>query len=120
VVTASKVAASPEPSTEHRLARVEKTLSAIVRRFGIEVGDDAADVAASAPPPSAATNEASEEAGSSAAAPVFIIRDLANEMGIQSPDALRSQAHSSQPLQDSDLIGEGVLSALQASALLAM
>ncbi len=126
-----------------RLNRLEKAVGAIVTRFGIDVDQenglnlgpshlaagplserlDVDEGTNSGPlPPRPSRNSHSElpkTTGDSIAAPVFVIRDLATEIGVESPNALRSVQSTAHPY-DSDLIEEGILSSSQASALLAM
>ncbi|OCT52947.1 hypothetical protein CLCR_10811 [Cladophialophora carrionii] len=105
--------------TDYRLARLEKAVGTIVSRFGIALGDDTPSGPAPLGPVEAHQPGERNEPRDTASAPVFVIRDLATEIGVESPGAARS-ARTAAEGQDSDLIGEGILSNQQASALLAM
>ncbi|EXJ60252.1 hypothetical protein A1O7_04404 [Cladophialophora yegresii CBS 114405] len=111
--------AQPSNSTDARLARLEKAVGTIVSRFGIALGDDNASGLTPSGPSEAHHAEERNETRDTASAPVFVIRDLATEIGVESPDAIRS-ARSGAEGQDSDLIREGILSSQQASTLLAI
>ena len=96
-------------------------MNAVVTRLGIDVEDQPASNANppfqnpqwnSQPEPSNRVNDA-------AAAPVFVIRDLATEIGIESPSAIRS-AHSIPTAREPDLIEEGLVSTQEAFAMFKM
>jgi hypothetical protein len=94
-------------------------VGAIVDRFGIALDDETTSGPAPSRPLQAHQTEAPDDTRKAASAPVFVIRDLATEIGVESPGAIRS-ARSGAEIHDSDLIGEGTLSREQASALLVM
>ncbi|ETI24918.1 hypothetical protein G647_04288 [Cladophialophora carrionii CBS 160.54] len=112
---------APSPLNDNRdiLARLEKAVGTIVSRFGIALGDDTPSGPAPSGPLEAHQPDEPDEPRDTASAPVFVIRDLATEIGVESPGVVRS-ARTAAEGQDSDLIGEGILSNQQASALLAI
>ncbi len=93
-----------------------------------KLGVDAEDAAVrdSEPPPTSQRRFLPERSQSSpdppnesAAAPVFVIRDLATEIGVESPSAVRS-ALSMPDARSQDLIADATLSSEEASDMLKM
>ena len=105
-----------------RLLRLEKAVDTLLTRAGVgwdlEIDHDA----------SSSTSQRAEmrdetdlqnPTNDSSAAPIFVIRDLATEMGVESPSAIRS-AHSALDQPDGDLIREDILSIEEASTMFKM
>ena len=94
-------------------------MGTLTSRLGIDIDYETASGASLSRPSGGRHNSLPEETRNTAAAPVFVIRDLATEIGVESPNSIRS-ARPEGYVEDSDLIGGGILSSQQASALLAM
>ncbi|KAJ9603554.1 hypothetical protein H2200_011740 [Cladophialophora chaetospira] len=130
----------PSNSTDRdRLARLEKAMGTIAARFGIDIDvETASTITPSRPPgkqrsqlldntassnispprpPASQPSEPSVDLMDTASAPVFIIRDLATEMGVESPNEARSARSK---VTDFDLIEEGALTKGQAAEFLAI
>ncbi|EXJ73626.1 uncharacterized protein A1O5_03388 [Cladophialophora psammophila CBS 110553] len=86
-------------------------------RLGIDIEDETVPDFTPSHPSQAQQREPSNITRATAAAPVFVIRDLATEIGVESPTATRS-AQTATDIGDSDLIVDGLVSNQQASALL--
>lgn len=102
-------------------------MAAVVTRLGIEVENGLTSSAPLTPsilPPNSDSNSQRElpprtPPNDPKIAPVFVIRDLATEMGVESPSAVRS-AQSAPTARELDLIEEGLISAQEAFAMFKM
>ncbi|PMD53975.1 uncharacterized protein K444DRAFT_646379 [Hyaloscypha bicolor E] len=99
-----------------RLTRLERTVSALVERLDTATGTVGrwapnADTASTSPiqPPPAAVHEA--QPGTPSAAPVFLIRDVASEVGVRQPQVAGQS-------QNPDIIARGLVPVQDAGALI--
>jgi hypothetical protein len=108
------VPAAPRPQ-EARLDRLERVIIAIANKVGIDVdiGSSIRNVTDGIPATTTQLSAPVSHSSENGTAPVFAIRDIANESGVESPTASRIVASGS----NIDLIAEGLLSKPQAKSL---
>lgn len=111
---------APVDGTDQRLSRLERLVERLLQRL-----DPDAEDSENAPAPAARESfrehslERLQAPGLStnlSAAPVLVIRDIATEMGVESPGAVRS-AHSLHDTPGANMIDEGFISHQDAGAM---
>ncbi|KAE8449049.1 hypothetical protein EG329_008637 [Mollisiaceae sp. DMI_Dod_QoI] len=102
-------------SHDDRLNRLEQTVSALVDKIGNSVGrwvpyTDVSSTSPNCPPP---IDDAAP--GTPSAAPVFLIRDVASQVGVQQQQSLHTRSRS---LDDLDIINKGFITLSDATILI--
>jgi hypothetical protein len=95
------------------LSRLEQAVSALVERLDNgDVGTWAPDVSSTSPTQPPPVHD--PQPGTPSAAPVFLIRDVASEVGV------RRQHHASGMSHDPDVIARGLVTIQEATALIVL
>jgi hypothetical protein len=113
-------------NVRRRISRLENAVNRLLEKMGkTPVGDATYPsgsktppaITSHPPPPRHSNSNADTLMNDPSAAPVNVIRDLAAEVGVQSPEASRDINNG---FQSEDVINEGLLSARDAVYLLSM
>lgn len=97
-----------------RISRLEKTVSALVQKLGDQSLADISSTSPANPPPIVPSLSRSNTLEVPSAAPVFLIRDVVSQVGLQQHQS-PVQSRAAGPL---DIIGQGLLNVTEVTILI--